>query len=86
MLLRSLRVAMVNDERFMVLIDVVFILGVMLLPNDSGERPPPAGTVERTRHSRTAARRRAEKRGGGSLDRFCWATLSDRNQGNSTTL
>ena len=35
-----------------------------------GERPPPTGTVERTRHSRIAARRRAEKRGGGSLDRF----------------
>ena len=33
----------------------------------------PTGSVERTRHSRTDARRRAETLGGGSLDRFCSA-------------
>jgi hypothetical protein len=36
-------------------------------PNDRTERQPPTGTVERTRRVRTAARRRAEKRGGCSL-------------------
>jgi hypothetical protein len=41
-----------------------------LPPNGRGERPPPTGTVERTRRSRTAARLQAETRGGGSLDRL----------------
>lgn len=39
--------------------------------NDRGERPPPTGTVERRKHSRIAAALGMERRGGGSLDRFC---------------
>ena len=37
--------------------------------NVAGERQPPTGTVQRTRHVRITARRGTEKQGGGSLDR-----------------
>jgi hypothetical protein len=40
-------------------------------PNAKGERPPPTGTVERTRGHQIFAQRRAEKRGGGSSPPAC---------------
>ena len=46
------------------------------MTNAIGERTPPRRTVERTTPSGIAARRGAEKRGGDSLDRFCWASSS----------
>jgi hypothetical protein len=49
---------------------VIYCARRMLLrlsPNARTERQPPTGTVERTRRVRTAAQRRAEKRGGCSL-------------------
>jgi len=53
----------------------IFVLGIvwhkdaLLTPNARGERPLPAGQMERPSVARTGGQRGAETRGGGWLDR-----------------
>jgi hypothetical protein len=44
--------------------------------NARGERPPPTGTVERTRCRPIAVQRETDKRGGVSFPPICWENFS----------